>query len=42
MNIDVDYGNSQALADLRAPADDFFCIGGWLAGDRLWRGSPLH
>lgn len=24
MNIDVDYGNSQALADLRAPADDFF------------------
>lgn len=33
MNIDVDYGNTQALADLRAAADDIICLGGWLAGD---------
>lgn len=33
MNIDVDYGNTQALAELCAAADDIISIGGWLSGD---------
>lgn len=33
MNIDVDYGNTRALAELCAAADEIITIGGWLAGD---------